>query len=394
MKYDFDFIWERRGTGSSKWDSAEALFGSKDVLPMWVADMDFPVPEPVVEAIRQRALHPIFGYNRTPKSFFDAVCERVYRRFGWEIDPSWILTNPGVVPAVNAAVKAFAGAAGKVVFQSPAYPPFYASVSNNQSTALVSELLWSGTRFETDLQDLREKLEDRLSKAFILCNPHNPVGRVWSREELTCMGEAALSAGVTVISDEIHCDIVYSGSKHIPFASISPEFAKHSITCMAPSKTFNMAGLNTSVTIISDEGLRQKWNQARAGIMGGPGLFGLAAAEAAFRYGDEWLDQLLEYLEANRNFAIRYFSEKIPSIKPIKPEGTYLIWLDCRGLGLPHESLTKFFKEEAKVGLNDGKTFGKTGEGFMRLNIGCPRATLEEGLGRIKQAVSKLAFAS
>lgn len=390
MKYDFDPVIERKGTGSSKWDSVKTLFGSEDVLPMWVADMDFAAPPSVVEAIRKRALHPVFGYTRVPESLFDAVVDRMQRRFGWRIDPSWILLNPGVVPAVNAGVKAFAGPSGKVVFQSPAYPPFYASVSNNNCEALVSELEWNGSQYEVDFSDLAQKFEEPGDKVFILCNPHNPVGRVWTREELCKMGELALSAGAVVISDEIHCDIVFRGAKHIPFASISPDFANRSITCMAPSKTFNLAGLHTSITIIPNEELRNQWNQARAGIMGSPGLFGIAAMEAAFRDGDEWLDELLAYLEANRDYVMKTFSQRIPAIKPVRSQGTYLVWLDCRGLGLPHEDLVKFFKEEAKVGLNDGRAFGVSGEGFMRLNIGCPRSLLEEGLSRIERAVSRL----
>ncbi len=390
MKYDFDSVTERRGSGSSKWDSVKTLFGSEDVLPMWVADMDFPVPPPVVEALQKRATHPIYGYTGTPKGFFDAIVQRVKRRFGWEIDPSWIMINPGVVPAVNTGVKAFAGPNGKVVIQSPAYPPFYSSVSNQNSVAAINALKWNGSQYEVDFDDFAEKFEDSGAKTFILCNPHNPVGRVWTADELKRMGDIALSAGAVVISDEIHCDIVYSGHKHIPFASISPEFAKNSITCMATSKTFNLAGLHASFTIIPDETVRAKWDQARAGIMGSPGLFGLLATEVAFRHGDEWLDQLLVYLEKNRDYVVDFCREKLPALKPVKSEGTYLIWLDCRGLGLTHQELTRFLREEAKVGLNDGKTFGVSGEGFMRLNIGCPMALLKEGMERIERAVQSL----
>ncbi len=387
MKYDFDSVTERRGSGSSKWDSVQTLFGSEDVLPMWVADMDFPVPPPVVEALQKRVTHPIYGYTKTPDGFTDAIVQRVKRRFGWEIDPSWIMINPGVVPAVNTGVKAFAGPDGKVVIQSPAYPPFYSSVSNQNSTAAINALKWNGSQFDIDFDDFAEKFKDPEAKTFILCNPHNPVGRVWTADELKRMGDIALSAGAVVISDEIHCDIVYSGHKHIPFASLSPEFAKNSITCMATSKTFNLAGFHASFTIIPDEKVRAKWDQARAGIMGSPGLFGLIATEAAFRHGDEWLDELLVYLEKNRDFVVDFCKERIPAIKPVRSQGTYLIWLDCRGLGLSHQELKKFLNEEAKVGLNDGKTFGESGEGFMRLNIGCPIALLKEGMERIERAV-------
>lgn len=386
MKYDFDKIIDRTSTNSSKW-AVKSVFGHEDVLPLWVADMDFPCPEPVVEAIRKRAEHPIYGYTMASSGLFEAVVERMERKYGWRVKPEWIVLTPGVVPALNASVRAFAGPQGKVVIQSPVYPPFHRAASNNECQVLNNRLKLVNGHYQVDFEDLRYRFENEGAKMMILCSPHNPVGRVWTREELVKMGEIVIGSGGVMVSDEIHCEIVYKGHRHVPFASISEEFARHCITCIAPSKTFNIPGLHTSAAIIPDEELRNRFNRARAGIMGSPGLFGLTAMEAAFRYGDEWLEQVLEYLESNVEFTIKYFQEKIPQIKAIRPEGTYLVWLDCRELGMDPQSLSKFFREKAKVGMNDGYTFGPGGEGFMRLNVGCPRSILEEALRRIERAV-------
>jgi len=386
MKYDFDKIIDRTSTNSTKW-SVESVFGQDDILPMWIADMDFPCPEPVVQAIKKRAEHPIYGYTKAPSELFQAVVERMERKYGWKIEPEWILLTPGVVPALNAAIRAFAGPQGKVVIQSPVYPPFQKAIDNNECQLLNNKLKFANGRYTVDFEDLRHLFEEQGAKMMILCSPHNPVGRVWTREELITMGEIVIGSGGVMVSDEIHGEIVYKGYKHIPFGSISEGFARSSVTCIAPSKTFNIPGLHTSVAIIPDEKLRERFNRARAGIMGSPGLFGLTAMEAAFRYGDEWLEQVLEYLEGNVEFTIKYLKEKIPQIKAIRPEGTYLLWLDCRELGMDPQSLSKFFREEAKVGMNDGYTYGPGGEGFMRLNIACPRSILEEALRRIERAV-------
>jgi cystathionine beta-lyase len=391
MRYDFDTVIERRNTYSSKWDNIRSLFGSDDVLPMWVADMDFRIPQPVIDAVSKRIEHPIFGYTRTSAEAIGSVVERLERKYGWKVDPEAVLITPGVVPAVNAAVRTYAGEGGAVVVQSPAYPPFWATGPNNKVRTVSNLLLKKGDRYEVDFEDLEKGFRESGAKAFILCSPHNPVGRVWTRDELKRMGDIALKAGATVISDEIHCELVFKGQKHIPFASVSPEFEASSITCFAPSKTFNIAGMHCSVAIIPDADLRKRFNDARAGIMGSPDFLAIAAMEAAFRYGDEWLEQVMDYVEANLNYLLRYFEERIPRIKPVKPEGTYLVWLDCRGLGIDDpKELHKFFNEKAKVGMNAGYTFGPGGEGFMRMNIGCPRSLLDEGLRRIEAAVNAL----
>lgn len=389
MKYSFDEVLERRNTDSTKWDNLRSLFGSSDVLPMWVADMDFRVSQAIVDAIKKRADHPIYGYTRSG-GIVKAVTERLYRLYGWEVKPEWVLMTPGVVPAVNAAVKAFAGPRRAVVIQSPAYPPFWTSISNHGCVPATNVLVQRDGRYEADFDDLERRFAESGAGAMILCSPHNPVGRVWTREELARMGEIARRHDAVMISDDIHCELVLGGHKHVPFATLSPEFARASVTCYAPSKTFNIAGMHCSVTIIPDEDLRKRFNEARAGMMGSPDLFALYAMEAAFKHGDEWLEQVMAYIERNLDYMLGYFQERIPRILPTRPEGTYLVWLDCRGLGMNAESLRRFFSEKARVGLNDGAAFGPGGEGFARLNIACARSVLEEGLGRIEAAVKTL----
>lgn len=391
MRYDFDKVIERRNTGSSKWDNLKALFGSDDVLPLWVADMDFRIPQPIIDAISERIKHPVFGYTRVGAGAIGAVTQRLESKYGWKVSPESVVITPGVVPAVNAAVRAYAGEGGAVVVQSPAYPPFWATGPNNKVRTVTNLLRFEGGRYEMDFEALERAFAESGAKAMILCSPHNPVGRVWSREELVRVGEIALKAGAVVISDEIHCELVLKGHKHIPFASISPEFEANSITCFAPSKTFNVPGMHCSVAIIPDEDMRKRFNEARVGIQGTPAFLAIIAMEAAFRHGDEWLEQVLDYIEGNLEFLIKYMEERIPAIKPVRPEGTYLVWLDCRGLGIEDpKELQKFFNEKAKVGMNAGYAFGPGGEGFMRMNIACPRSTLEEALKRIEEAVKLL----
>jgi len=389
VKYNFDEVIERRKTDSSKWDNVVNLFGSEDVLPMWVADMDFRIPEPIVEAVVKRAQHPIYGYTITAGAL-RSVIDRLYRKYGWKVEPEWIIITPGVVPAVNAAVKAFSGEGGSVIIQSPAYPPFWTSATNNKCVGVANQLVQKGETYEVDFDDLEAKFASSRAKSMILCNPHNPVGRVFREDELRRMGEIALRHGAVMISDEIHCELVLKGHKHIPFASLSPEFQNNSVTCFAASKTFNIAGMHCSVAIIPNEELRKRFNEARGGIMGTPDFLAVYAMAAAFDHGDEWLEQALDYIQANVDYARKYFAERIPRVRPVKPEGTYLLWLDCRGLGMDAKALRKFFNEEAKVGLNDGVTFGPGGEGFQRMNLACPRALLEEGLRRIEKAVNAL----
>ncbi len=397
MKYNFDNPFDRRNSNCSKWDAAESLFACKDVIPMWVADMDFPIAKPITEALRKRTEHEIYGYTQPYLSAIEAVIGRMKQKYDWKIEPEWVVFTPGVVPALHAAVKAFTHPGDDVIIQEPVYRPFSSAITANGCSVVNNQLRLINGRYEIDFEDLASKFTPRAwgmmpstsrIRMMILCNPHNPVGRVWSKEELTRMGEIVIRNDAIMVSDEIHCELLFRGFKHIPFALISEEFEQHCIVCMAPSKTFNLAGLRASSIIIPNTKIRDRFNAARAGIMPGPNIFGLAALEAAYRYGDEWLEQLLEYLQGNLQFLIEYFEERIPKIKVIKPEGTYLVWLDCRELGMDSMSLRTLMRGRAKVGLEDGYTFGSSGAGFQRINIACPRATLKEALNKIQHAVN------
>ncbi len=398
MKYDFDRVCERRGTDCVKWDAVPFVFGGRDVLPMWVADMDFPVAAPIAEALRKRAEHEFYGYTRPGPGVIEAVIQRMQRRFNWKIEPEWVVFTPGVVPALNAAVRAFTHPGDEVILQSPVYYPFYPAVTSSGCQVAINQLKLIDGRYEMDYEDLERKFMAKPGmraipsrvKAIILCNPQNPVGRVWNKEELTLLGAAVIRHGAVVISDEIHCELLYKGYRHTPFASISKEFEQNCVVCMAPSKTFNLPGLSVSSIIIPNKKLRQDFINASAGIMSHPNLFGLTALEAAYRYGDEWLEQLLEYLQGNLEYTVAYFEKHVPGIKVVRPQGTYLVWLDCRNLGMDGGKLREFMREKARVGLDDGFLFGPGGAGFERMNIACPRAILEEALGRIEAAVNAL----
>ncbi len=397
MKYDFDRIHDRHNTEGIKWDAVEDIFGSADVIPMWVADMDFPAARPIVEALKRRADHEFYGYTRAGADLTGAVVERMERKFGWKIDPEWVVFTPGVIPALNVAVRALTRPGDEVILQEPVYYPFFPVVRQNGCQVLTNELRLSGGRYEMDYGDLQRKFSPRTgmtdipgrTKALILCSPHNPIGRLWSVEELTRLGETVIGNGAIVISDEVHCELLYRGYRHTPFAAISEEFAQNSIVCMAPSKTFNLPGLHASSIIIPNKRLRAAFREARGGV-GSPNLFGQTGMEAAFRYGDEWLEQVLAYIEANLEYTLDYFARNIPRIIPVRPQATYLLWLDCRTLGLDDMALRVFMRERARVGLDDGFLFGAGGSGFQRMNIACPRGILHEALQRIEKAVNSL----
>ena len=398
MKYDFDRVVNRKGTASMKWDTVSSLFGEEDILPMWVADMDFPSAKPITDAIIARAGHQVFGYTLPEKSVTGAIVDRIQQKYGWSINPEWIVFTPGVIPSIHAAIRAFTHPGDDIIIQGPVYYPFWSALHDCGCQVANNQLKLLDGHYEIDYNDLKSKfaLKDGMSptasraKMMILCSPHNPVGRVWTRDELVQMGEIVIERGALMLSDEIHCELLFKGAKHIPFASISKEFEQHSVLCMAPSKTFNLAGLNASIIIVPNEELRLRFNAARHGIVTRVNLFGLTAMEAAYRYGDEWLGQLLEYLQGNLDYLMAYFEQKISKIEVIKPEGTYLVWLDCRKLGLGDAGLRSFMRKKARVGLDDGYLFGPSGSGFQRINIACPRSTLSEALLRIEEAVSSL----
>lgn len=393
MKYNFDEIIDRTNYHSVKWDELKTNFGDipEDVLPMWIADMEFRSPQPVIEAIKKANEHGIYGYTSRPLSYYQAIIDWMEKRHNWKIKKDWIAYSPGVVPALSLIIRAFCQPGDKVIVQPPVYYPFFRVIENNGCHIVNNSLKLSNKKYFMDYDDLERKVDDSRVRLLILCSPHNPVGRVWQKEELIILGEICLEHNIIVVSDEIHADILFKGYRHLPFASISPAFAHNSITCTAPSKTFNLAGLQTSTIIIPNK----KYYKIYENILDSLALdennfFGLVALEAAYRYGEEWLEQLLSYLNENLEFLMKYLKERIPKIKVIKPEGTYLVWLDCRQLGFNGKDLNNFMIKKARVALDDGYWFGTGGEGFMRINIACPRSFLEEGLKRIERAVSSI----
>lgn len=390
MEYDFDEIIDRKNTNSAKWDLVEDSYGDRDVLPMWVADMDFRSPPAVIEAIKKQADHGIFGYVKRPKSCNEAVVDWVERRHGWKIDAEWMAFSPGVVTSLNLFALALTQPGDKIIVQPPVYYPFFNIIVNNGRQIVNNPLKFTGNNYLMDFENL-EKCVGSRTRLMIISSPHNPVGRVWTEEELTELGKLCIDNDIILVSDEVHSDLVLQGYKHIPTALISEEIAQQTITCIAPSKTFNLAGLKTSIIIIPNPRIRRKYLNILQNLsIGMDNSFGVVAMENAYRYGKEWLDQLLVYLEKNLEFTMKYFKEKIPKIKVIKPEATYLLWLDCRELRLDKVALNNLFIEKAGVWLDDGPMFGIGGEGFQRINIACPLAVLEEGLKRIENAVNSL----
>ncbi|CAH2214942.1 MalY/PatB family protein [Tepidibacter aestuarii] len=389
MKYNFDEVINRLNTNCLKWDGLEERFGilDKDLLPLWVADMDFKSPQCVMDAIINRGIHGIFGYAGGYDTYYDAVIYWMKYRHNWDIKKEWIVFTPGVVPALNIILKALTNHGDKVIIQSPIYPPFFKSVKNNGCDVVDNPLKFDGTKYVMDFDDLEKKIDGKV-KLMFLCSPHNPVGRVWSKEELKRLGEICIKNNIILVSDEIHADLVLKGHKHTPFASISEEFAQNTIVCTAPSKTFNIAGLQTSNIIITNEIIRNKFLKERESCgISKPNTFGIEALEAAYRHGEEWLDHLLVYLEQNLSYLTKYIEENIPNVNVIQPEATYLVWLDLRKLGLNKNDLENIIFNKGKLILNQGYTYGKEGEGFVRINIACPQSILKEGLSRLKKSI-------
>lgn len=377
MKYDFDKVISRRGTDSYKWDSAE----SEHVLPMWVADMDFHTAPAIVDALRLRVEHGIFGYTRVPDSYYDAVTGWFMRRHGWKMNREWIIYTSGVVPAVSAVIKALTVPGDKVLVQTPVYNCFFSSIRNNGCKMVSSPLVFAGNTYTIDYEDLECKAADPKVKVMLLCNPHNPAGRVWKWEELVRIGEICIRHGVTVVSDEIHCELVFPGHRYTPFASISEDFLWHSVTCLSPSKAFNIAGLQIANIVCADADRRAKIERAiNDNEVCDVNPFGVIATQAAYNGGEEWLNQLIEYLYGNYLYMREFCREHLPEFPVTILEGTYLVWMDCRKLCISSEELERRLFAEAGLWLNAGTMYGAEGEGFMRWNIACPRTTLTEGL--------------
>ena len=380
---NFDRVINRRETESIKWN-----YYGEDVLPMWVADMDFQSPQAVVDALHARVEHGIFGYGGPPDGLREAIQAHLEGRHRWTIKASAISFVSGVVTGFTHAMYSLTEPGDKILIQTPAYPPFLAAPESTGRQCVINPLVEDNKgRYGVDYDQFEAQIATGV-KLFILCNPQNPTGRVFRREELERMAQICLDHGALICSDEIHADLTYPGEQHIPIASLSPEVAQATVTYFAPSKTFNVAGFSTSVYVAENPEMRKTLSSSMRLLLGHPNILGLHAARAAYRHGGEWLESLMDYLQGNRDFLADFVARELPGVRMLAPEGTYLGWLDCRGLGL---SITpqQFFLEQARVGLNDGADFGEAGEGFARLNFGCPRAVLEEGLTRMKTALDK-----
>ncbi|KXH86094.1 MalY/PatB family protein [Sporosarcina sp. HYO08] len=387
MNYDFNKSINRLGTSSAKWDSTEELFGEMDLLPLWVADMDFKVPNEVLSAIQSQATHGIFGYTAKMDGYYDAVISWMRKRHQWKIKKEWICSSPGVVPALSLIVQAFSQPGDKIIVQPPVYYPFMKVIESHERQVVFNPLQYKNDRYEMDFEDLISKIDDSVKMLF-LCNPHNPGGRVWTKEELVRLGDICLAHNILVISDEIHSDLVFKPNVHTPFAAISEAFSTNSISCTAPSKTFNLAGLQSSNIIIQNESLREKFNvEIDKYFLGLTNTFGVIATEAAYNFGEQWLEECLDYVEGNLHFITEYFKTRLPSINVLPLEATYLAWIDCRELGLTAEELETLLLSKAKVALNQGYTFGPGGEGFVRMNLACPRHIIEKAVKQMEEAI-------
>lgn len=383
MIYDFDELPNRRGSESIKWNQYE-----EDVLPMWVADMDFRSPEPVLQALESRVRHGVFGYPVEIEQLREVIIERLGRLYEWRVQPEEVIFMPGVIKGFNLACQAVATQGDGVLVQPPLYPPILeapeiAGVERQEADLVQND----DGKYMVDWDFFEDAIDER-TRLFILCNPHNPTGRVFQREELARMAQICLREGVVICSDEIHGDLVYPGERHIPIATLDPEVAQNTITLMAPSKTFNLPGLQCSYVVIQNPELRARYHQVRVPFMNWVNILGQVAALAAYREGQEWYSQLMSYLEGNREYTYHYVTEQLPGISMAKPEGTYLAWLDCRQMNNEGDPQA-YFLERARVALNSGSEFGDSGEGFVRLNFGCPRAVLADGLSRMKTALQE-----
>lgn len=378
MKYDFDKTIDRRATNSYKWDSAP-----EGVLPMWVADMDFRTAPAIIDALQKRVAHGIFGYTRVPDAYYDAVTSWFSRRHGWDIDREWIIYTSGVVPAVSAVIKALTVPGDKVIVQTPVYNCFFSSIRNNGCEIVSNPLRRTADTYEMDFDALERCAADPRAKVMLLCNPHNPAGRVWTPDELTRLGNICLRNGVTVVADEIHCELVYQGFKYTPFASLSDAFLHRSVTCVSPSKAFNIAGLQIANIVAFDNDLRSRIDKAiNINEVCDVNPFGVAATIAAYNEGEEWLNQLVDYLHGNYEAMAEFCRRELSEFPITRLEGTYLVWMDCSSLGMPSDALEHALLEDARLWLNAGTMYGAEGEGYIRWNIACPRSVMLDGLNR------------
>lgn len=388
MKYNFDEVIDRSHNRSSKYDERIKKFGTADVIPLWVADMDFRTAQPIIDACKAKAEEGIWGYTSRPDSYFEAVKEWEKKRNNWDTDTSLMSWSLGVVPAMAGLVKLFSNPGEKIMIQTPVYSEFYDIVEAMDRVVVENQLVEQDGVWSVDFSDFEEKAKE--CRMFLLCSPHNPLGIVWTPDELRNMAEICIAHDVLLVSDEIHSDLIFHGKKHTPTAMISDEIAGKIITCVSATKTFNLAGLQASTTIFPNREMKEKFDKFWGSMdIHRNNAFSSVAMEAAYREGEEWLEQLLEYVSGNFEFIKTYCETNIPSIRPNVPDATYLVWLDCRELGMSNEELRRFMIEEAGIGLNEGYTFGRSLSGYMRLNAACPRSVLEKALGQLKEAVDK-----
>lgn len=385
MKYSFDKIIDRESSGAIKYDARKQYFQKEDVIPMWIADMDFPCPPFVIEALQKRLEHPVLGYTLREDGFYNSIFIWLKNRHQWTVEKDWIVFSPGLVPAISMAVLAYTNPGDKIIIQPPVYPPFFWCITNHQRKIVENPLINDNGYYRMDFDDLEKKAAAG-AKMLILCSPHNPVGRVWTEIELRELIRICKKYNILIISDEIHADLVFSPSKHIPLPMVAGDYEKI-VTCIAPSKTFNLAGLSTSAVIIQHEKLRKDFEHILETIHVGMGnIFGFVALEAAYMNGNEWLNQLLVYLKSNIDFVSEFLQEKIPRISFTRPESTYLLWLDCREMGLTDKELTDFFIHKAGIGTSPGSIFGKQGEGFQRINVASPLSVIEKAMEQLASA--------
>jgi len=390
MVYNFNEPVDRQGTSCVKYDLRKDVFGNENVIPMWVADMDFKTPAFIIEALKERLKHEILGYTVRREEYFTSLINWVKKRYSWEIRREWISFSPGIVPAVNISTLAFTEPGDKIIVQPPVYFPFFPAVEDHERILVLNPLKENRGKWTFDIEDLERKARSG-ARMLILSNPHNPVGRAWTESELRAVAEVCLENNILILSDEIHSDLVLPGFKHTPVATLSEDISRITVTCLAPSKTFNLAGMATSSVVISDGELSGKFTRMIDKLHIGMGnLMGTEASIAAYTSGEEWLEQLLVYISRNIDYVIDFCRDHIPAIKPVPPEATYMIWLDCRELGMSPEELNSFFVNKAGLGLNEGSTFGKGGEGFMRINVACRMEIVKKAMDGILNGLNEI----
>lgn len=385
--YDFDKVVDRSGSGALKWEVLQERYGRSDLLPLWVADLDFETPDFISKALRRRLDHSLYGYTVTPPSYWEAICQWQQKRNKWHVERDWMCYIPGIVKGIGMAIQVFTQPGDKVIVQPPVYHPFHLTPRGNGREVVWNPLRRDGDRYYMDFKQLEEVIDDRC-RLLILSNPHNPAGIVWTPEELRQLAEICDRHHIVVISDEIHADLTLFGHHHHPFASVSDRAARCSITFAAPSKSFNIAGIVSSYAIVPNDSLRRRFfSWLDANELADPPLFAPIATEAAYRHGEVWLEEMLAYVEQNILFVEEFCRERIPAIHPLRPEASFLVWLDCRALGLDHEALIDLFVNQAHLALNDGEMFGPGGTGYMRLNVGTQRSRLRQALEQLEEAL-------